>query len=773
MKIDYLYLFLILGLFSWPMVAKQHLPVPSGSNKHDNILIASSDGAIHLVESDSWKVLWSFSSGSALCSSHQQVGWGKEDDTKSHTNGDYSIVCGDDWNLYVRKRKFDEVEPIGTMGKYVNSAPHYLKGITVFGHKEVINFSVDAKTGRVNSAGTVVNGPALIKKDMGESTNMPANELHITRTNYELRSYFRDTSELAWNLTVSYIKFMYRCFNFGKTYNDDGMPFPCGAKGVVYRSRGHNPLHFELKSLDMRDEDEVIFLPLPPPSISIKLNMSFNRLGPGTNDHIVVVSIVLSIFCFIVAVCPSSWQKELVQPNRQPKQRKGKNENNGSTSQGRHILLEIRDDFIEKLLLESDVMGLPGDLLKDLKEVNGRLIGSVFVSRREIGKGTNGTIFFEGIYKRRVRVAIRMVKMIKLNGKDLNWAAYDCRYGGLNEVTRHPNIVHLFAVALDEDYYYFALERCICNLYELIQLCSNNMNGDNVQDEAIMQIVDKLWLPNGYPSPKLIKLIRDVVAGLAHLHKLGFVDRDLRPGNVLISSDNSLCAKICDQGTFSTRVKGCDKSPGQHTPELLPSEILMPAYEIPVWEPLEFQLHAADLFNLGCLIFFVLTKGSNLSDRSLIEGANVAKSYRNFTLVENVYEAAHLISNLLHPNPRMRFAARRVLVHPFFWDSKTRGSFLLDVSDWLERKGRKRKRVVNAMMNAAPVVFGGSWDVKMEAWFITFATYHKNYSYDCVLDLLLLIRNTLRHEQSFPKDIQIAYGYDLLLIIICPLSSCR
>lgn len=47
-----------------------------------------------------------------------------------------------------------------------------------------------------------------------------------------------------------------------------------------------------------------------------------------------------------------------------------------------------------------------------------------------------------------------------------------------------------------------------------------------------------------------------MVAGLAHLHKLGFVDRDLRPGNVLISSDNSLCAKICDQGTFSTRVKG-------------------------------------------------------------------------------------------------------------------------------------------------------------------------------------------------------------------------
>lgn len=47
-----------------------------------------------------------------------------------------------------------------------------------------------------------------------------------------------------------------------------------------------------------------------------------------------------------------------------------------------------------------------------------------------------------------------------------------------------------------------------------------------------------------------------MVAGLAHLHELGFVDRDLRPENVLITCDNSLCAKICDQGTFSTRRKG-------------------------------------------------------------------------------------------------------------------------------------------------------------------------------------------------------------------------
>lgn len=49
-------------------------------------------------------------------------------------------------------------------------------------------------------------------------------------------------------------------------------------------------------------------------------------------------------------------------------------------------------------------------------------------------------------------------------------------------------------------------------------------------------------------SVTFIIFCRDVVTGLAHLHDLGFVNRDLKPQNVLISCEESVRAKICDQG---------------------------------------------------------------------------------------------------------------------------------------------------------------------------------------------------------------------------------
>lgn len=96
------------------------------------------------------------------------------------------------------------------------------------------------------------------------------------------------------------------------------------------------------------------------------------------------------------------------------------------------------------------------------------------------------------------------------------------------------------------------------------------------------------------------------------------------------------------------------------------------------------------------------------------------------------------------------------MCHPFFWDSEQSGYFLQDVSDWLVHDESNMNDVFNAMMDAAPKVLGGDWDVKMEALLLTYFTCQACFRYDNLLHLLLFIGNTLSPQQLLPKDIQVS-----------------
>lgn len=61
-----------------------------------------------------------------------------------------------------------------------------------------------------------------------------------------------------------------------------------------------------------------------------------------------------------------------------------------------------------------------------------------------------------------------------------------------------------------------------------------------------------------------------------------------------------------------------------------------------------------DSFNLGCLIFYFITKGGHPFGPDESRDANIENNYYDLTLVEHNYEAADLISQLLQPQPEMR-----------------------------------------------------------------------------------------------------------------------
>uniref|UniRef100_A0A5B6Z6E9 non-specific serine/threonine protein kinase n=1 Tax=Davidia involucrata TaxID=16924 RepID=A0A5B6Z6E9_DAVIN len=392
---------------------------------------------------------------------------------------------------------------------------------------------------------------------------------------------------------------------------------------------------------------------------------------------------------------------------------------------------------------------------------DGRTIGKLFVSNTEIAKGSNGTIVFQGIYEGRPVAVKRLVK-----------AHHDVAFKEIQNLIasdRHPNIVRWYGVEYDQDFVYLSLERCACSLYDLIQMSSDFSESQMLtKDQATKAMTEykvrldsmrgimqdtKLWKANGYPSPILLKLLRDVVSGIVHLHELGIIHRDLKPQNVLIIKERSLCAKVSDMG-ISRRLIGDMSSLGHHATGCGSSG----------WQAPEQLLHgrqtrAVDMFSLGCVLFFCITGGKHPFGDHLERDINIAKNQLDLFLVENIPEAVDLFSHLLDPNAELRPKATEVFHHPLLWNSETRLSFLRDSSDRVELEDRETDSdLLKALESIAPMALGAKWDEKMEPAFINNIGHYRRYKYDSVRDLLRVMRNKLNHFRELPGEIQEILG---------------
>ncbi|XP_034676459.1 serine/threonine-protein kinase/endoribonuclease IRE1b-like isoform X2 [Vitis riparia] len=393
--------------------------------------------------------------------------------------------------------------------------------------------------------------------------------------------------------------------------------------------------------------------------------------------------------------------------------------------------------------------------------VGERKIGKMLVSKKEIAKGSNGTIVLEGIYDGRPVAVKRLVR-----------THHDVALKEIQNLIvsdQHPNIVRWHGVEYDQDFVYLSLERCNCSLSDLIYLCSDSqdqvVNQDwdsNILNEYIVRlhsIMDpnkdfELWKTNGYPSPQLLKLMRDVVSGLAHLHELGIIHRDLKPQNILIIiKGKSLSAKLSDMG-ISKRLLGDMSSLTHHGT----------GYGSSGWQAPEQLRHgrqtrAVDLFSLGCVLFFCLTGGKHPYGDNFERDVNIVNNRKDLFLIENIPEAVDLFSLLLEPDPDLRPKAMDVLHHPFFWSSEMRLSFLRDVSDRVELEDRENEsQLLKELESIGTLALNGKWDEKMEGAFINNIGRYRRYKFDSVRDLLRVIRNKLNHYRELPSDIQEILG---------------
>lgn len=822
--------------FASNQIYKSYLP-PTPENRF--ILVSTLDGTMHLVDTLSNEVLWSFSSGMPIYSSYQDSHYlASQNHQVSQPNDDFYVDCGTDWKLF--KYYKNQGKERLNIEEYIKTLPKVVKDGVILGGKRTTVYRLDGKTGRVVQRYTLddlnstlgvqkaeVKTVALAKDAEGLVESVPTdkemvqNLVYIMRKDYVMQ-YKSESGNVLWSVSLAEIEAEFQCREIKKVlgghsstydnsphsgYINNVFQLPCEKSAVVFRLRSHSLEEF-LSVLDslggsfylpypddkpylgpadgiplaLPDNTDSQVLSLPPSKVEYHgiLNMlsgNVTKMG-STNIFEKVIgplTVLFSTFLSILGMLfytskqdklrkePKEFQ--VLTASKKKKTKKSGNNKNSINNGRRQKLMSYGNEhensnglaFAEgnegkSFFTFSNTVDSPTD---------GRRIGKLLVSNKEIAKGSNGTVVLEGIYDGRPVAVKRLVQ--SHHGVALK------EIQNLIASDQHPCIVRWYGVEYDQDFVYLALERCTCSLNDLIYVLSGSFKiqvtvhdeSSNLLDEYTVRLNSimennkdiELWKANGYPSSHLLKLMRDVVSGVVHLHELGIIHRDLKPQNVLIIKDKSLWAKLSDMG-ISKRLPGDMTSLTQNATGSGSS-----GWQAPEQLRNGRQTRAVDLFSLGCVLFFCITGGRHPYGDSIERDVNIVNDRKDLFLIESMPEALDLLTSLLDPNPDLRPRARDVLPHPLFWTSEMRLSFLRDASDRVELEDREESsELLNALESTATLALNGKWDEKMESAFLNNIGRYRRYKFDSVRDLLRVIRNKLNHYRELPQEIQELLG---------------
>ncbi|KAJ5989623.1 Serine/threonine-protein kinase ppk4 [Penicillium waksmanii] len=398
--------------------------------------------------------------------------------------------------------------------------------------------------------------------------------------------------------------------------------------------------------------------------------------------------------------------------------------------------------------------------------------GVVRIGRLEVftdvvlGHGSHGTVVYRGVFDGR-NVAIKRMLM-----EFYDIASHEV--GLLQESDDHHNVIRYFCREQAAGFLYIGLELCPASLQDIIERPS--------QFPELIQ--------SGLDMPDIL---RQITQGVRYLHSLKIVHRDLKPQNILVAmprgrkaasktaaralrlliSDFGLCKKLEDnQSSFRATTAHAAGTSGWRAPELLVDDDAGPLVqniesqhtetsEPAVVDPQTNRraTRAIDIFSLGCVFYYVLTRGGHPFDKNgkFMREANIVKD----RLGDYAFEAKDLISSMLSLDPRHRPDASGVLTHPFFWPPSDRLSFLCDVSDHFEFEPREPpSEALLCLESVAQEVIGPEMDFLkvLPRDFKDNLGKQRKYTGSRMLDLLRALRNKKNHYNDMPDQLKMHIG---------------
>ncbi|GAA5897662.1 bifunctional endoribonuclease/protein kinase IRE1 [Sporobolomyces salmoneus] len=414
---------------------------------------------------------------------------------------------------------------------------------------------------------------------------------------------------------------------------------------------------------------------------------------------------------------------------------------------------------------------------KDLEElaivekdaVDPLMVGGLSVSETILGYGSHGTVVLRGEFQGRAVAVKRLLKdFVTIATSEVNL---------LQESDDHPHVIRYFCKEQRDTFLYIALELCPASLFDLID-----------QPSSFSELVPLL-------DPK--KALKQIASGLRHLHNLKIVHRDIKPQNILVStakrggglrmliSDFGLCKKLdVDESSFQQTVNHAAGSFGYRAPEVLrglvdPNETantgaMTPSLSVgsggstntlaassngTSTDPSMRLTRSIDIFSLGCIFYYVLTKGEHPfggryeREMNILQGK--ASVERLDGLGEEAVEVQDLILRMVASDPRERPTAEAVLLHPFFWNAQKRLLFICDASDRFEIMERDPPTpTLITLERKSSEILGDDWTKALDRTLLDNLGKYRKYDGSSLRDLLRVLRNKKHHYQDLPEPVR-------------------
>lgn len=290
-----------------------------------------------------------------------------------------------------------------------------------------------------------------------------------------------------------------------------------------------------------------------------------------------------------------------------------------------------------------------------------------------LGTGENSAVFLARHTGLDRLAAIKILPAHRV--KDTSYLGRFYREAKAVASLNHPNIVRAYDVDSQKN-----------DDTELHYLVLEYIDGTNLE---------KLVIRDGRLSPSVaVDAIRQAAMGLGHAHEAGLVHRDVKPSNILIDGEGTV--KLLDLGLArffrdeeeeSLTLKHDEKVLG--TADYLSPEQAIDSHAVD---------HRADIYSLGCTLFYVLTGKPPFNDGTLVQRMLAHQTRPVPSLSESREDIAPglqpIIEKMMAKKPGDRYQSATDIVD--------------ELTVWLLKNGDDAWRKKNRQLAAAAALAGDS-----------------------------------------------------------------